>query len=138
MSMEEPRTRLSAPRSGASKQPARASDQLAQTSAGGDERALTSGAVSGRERLYPIERAGASERERLQAARGQHRVDHVDLDTEGPDRSAGRPSHLGPPRKRFAASTSALALLDTWGDRVVRISSPGGFQHARALPRLGP
>jgi hypothetical protein len=42
-----------------------------------DEFALTVGAVCGREPRYPLERAGAPERERVRAALGQQGVEHL-------------------------------------------------------------
>ena len=42
-----------------------------------DEFALTVGAVCGREPRYPVERAGAPERERVRAALGQQGVEHL-------------------------------------------------------------
>jgi hypothetical protein len=52
-----------------------ACDQVAEPRAGGDERALPRGPVRGRERLYPVERVGAPERERVRAALIQQRVE---------------------------------------------------------------
>ena len=43
----------------------------------GDEPTLTLGPVCGREPRYPVERAGASERERVRAALGQQGVERL-------------------------------------------------------------